>query len=409
MSISKMHGGGGGGYGGGGGQIRGPLKQAKTGRTEAKAGRHSRRCRSMARAASGMRGARERRLIREAPVMFRPGFHPRGSVMTLAIVVSVVLTGLIVSLAWVASAQVQATSRMNKIDQAFFAAEAGVQRVQWYCKYGKLGSISSPLNGSINGFNYSVSWSTVSGTTIRIRSVGSSGNVSYTLSETATPPSSAPALATGGHFQNKNIDIVGNIVVGSYDNANTGSLTGNLTYATSATNTGFVTGSITQDATAFTPIDMDALGLTLIAAAGKTYAGDQTNVVFDFTTLSGTNKVIYVAGNVTNPAFTGSGTLYVSGSLSANNFGTAANPVSLVARGDISLGNNVIIYGGLYTGGALHRGKFNITGIVYTALNVDDYSNPQSYLTFTSAPWFDPRAATWNPTTSVTNFAGPLP
>jgi hypothetical protein len=316
---------------------------------------------------------------------------------------------LIMALAWVASAQTQSTSGLSKIDQAFFAAEAGAQRVQWYCKHGQLGSITSPLSGTVNGFGYSAAWSTVTGSTIQIQATGSSGRVSYTLYETVRPPSSAPALATGGGFSNKNLDITGNIVVGAYDNAAGGTLHGNLTYTTSAANTGSVTGTITQDTSAFTPIDMAALGNTLTAAAGQSYTGNLSNPVFDFTALSGTNKVIYVAGNVTTPTFVGSGTLYVAGTVTTNSFGTVSNPVNIVASGDITLNQNQTVYGGLYTGGALHRSKFALTGIVYAAVAVDDYSNPQSTLTFTSAPWFDPRATTWAAITSVTNFAGPIP
>jgi hypothetical protein len=329
--------------------------------------------------------------------------------MTLAIVAAIVLTGLIITMAWAASWATQTTARISKIDQAFFAAETGVQRVQWYCKHYQMGSIASPLNGSVNGYNYSVTWSNVVGSTILIRSVGTSGQVSYTISQRVRPPLPAPALATGGSFDNKNIDIIGDVIVGSYSNFAGGSLNGNLTYTTSAMNTAAVTGAVVQDGSAFLSIDMNALGNTLLASAGRTYAGDQANMTFDFTTVPGTNKVIYVSGNVTNPTFVGSGTLYVTGSVSANNIGTAANPVNIVAKGDISLSYNISTYGGLYTGGTLHRAKFNITGIVYAALGVDDYANPQSYLTFTAAPWFDPRAATWDPFTSMTHFSGPMP
>jgi hypothetical protein len=341
--------------------------------------------------------------------MFHRRLHPRGSALTLAIIVSIVLTGLIVTLAWVASAQTQYTSGLSKVDQAFFSAEAGAQRVQWYCKHYKLGSITSPLNGSVNGYSYSATWSNVVGSTILIRSTGASGRVSYALSQRVRPPYPAPALATGGNFDNKNIDILGDIVVGSYTNSAGGVLNGNLTYSLNATNTAAITGAIIHDGSVFLPIDMTALGNTLIAAAGQSYSGDLTNPVFDFTLIPGTNKVIYVSGNVTNPTFIGAGTLYCAGTLSVNNVGTAANPVNLVAKGDISLGSNVFLYGGVYTGGTLVRGKFAITGIVYAAVGISDYNNPTSYFTYAAPPWFDPRMSSWDPITSFTNFTGPMP
>ena len=103
--------------------------------------------------------------------------NSRGTALTLGIVMSIVITGLVSTMAWVAGEQSQRTGSLSKMDQAFYAAETGVHRVEWYCKNRKMSSITSPLVGMVNGFNYSVSWSTVSGTTIQVSSVGSTGTV----------------------------------------------------------------------------------------------------------------------------------------------------------------------------------------------------------------------------------------
>jgi hypothetical protein len=111
----------------------------------------------------------------------RPPRSSRGTALVIGIVVSVVLTGLVTALFWVASAQVEVTAGMAKMDQAFFGAEAGIQRVAWYHKNGQIDSITSPLIGSINGYTYTVSWTTVALNTIRIDSTGSLGKVSQNV------------------------------------------------------------------------------------------------------------------------------------------------------------------------------------------------------------------------------------
>jgi hypothetical protein len=338
--------------------------------------------------------------------------HRFGSAMVLGVVVSVVISALVAAMCWVAAEQTQRTASLSKVDQAFFAAEAGMQRVQWYCKNSQLSAITSPLTGTINGYNYSVSW-TVSGSTARVASVGNSGSVSYSLSETIDGIYRVPALQSMGPFDNKNIDVVGDVVAGGdYMNSGTGSLTGDLTYYGTASDTGAITGAVTKGTGSPRTINFPALMTTLAAAAGRTYTGDQTNVTFDFTSIAGTNKVIYVNGNVTNPTFIGSGTLCVTGTIATGAFGLPGSPVELVAQGSITTDNNVTIYGTIYTGGDWNRGKFHHTeGMVYTGGIVKTNSG-QSTIVQGAVPWFDPRAnasAGGGITTRISGFAGPLP
>ena len=203
------------------------------------------------------------------------------------------------------------------------------------------------------------------------------------LSETLTPPNNyQPVFAAAGDFNGKNIAFTGNVQTGgNYSCSGSGSLTGDLIYAGSLSNANTVSGTITQ--APFTPIDLPALSATLQSDATLSYAGDQTNKIFDFTAIPGTNKVIYVNGNVTNPTFIGTGTLSVKGTISADGFGTAASPVNLVASGSITTGNNITIYGAIYTGGDWNRGKVNLTGFAYVT-GISDSNGGQS--TMTQAP-----------------------
>jgi len=335
----------------------------------------------------------------------------RGTAIVLAIVLSVVITGLVSALAWVAGQQAQSAGSLSKLDQAFFAAEAGAQRVAWYCKNGGLGVLSSPLTGTINGYNYSTSWTW--GSVITVTSVGSTGNVAYTLTmrvNPAMPPASA--MATAGDFDGKNMKITGNVVAGGdFTDSGSGSVTGNLNYYGAASGTGAVSGTITQSTGAFLTVNMDAIGTTLIAAAGLTYNSPQNGTVFDFTMLPGTNKVIYVNGNVTNPIFIGTGTLYVNGTVgNVNSFGTLIAPVNVVATDVITINNNTTFFGSFYTKKDWVCGKFDLTGLVY-AEGTSRSNSGMSSLVMGTVPFFDPRGANGGNGTSmsIAGVAGPQP
>ena len=354
--------------------------------------------------------------------------HARGTALVMAIIVSLVITGLISALAWVAGEQSQRASTIAKMDQAFYSAEAGAQRVQWFCKNNQLGSISSPLSGSINGVAYSVSWNNVSGSTIQINASGAVGSTSYAMAEQVTPPAAAvSAMASKGIFNNKTVDVIGDVQTGAkYNNTgNSGSIVGNVIYGTTALNTGQITGSVTKGT--WNDINMNTLEASLIAAAGTTYNGDQTNVTFNFNTTPGTNKIIYVNGNVKNPTFIGSGTIYADGTFISDGFGTAGSPVNVVASGRVTTHNNVTIYGSIYSEKSWRHGKTDFNGIVYVEKRIvgnggaeggldsddDDDSNDidsgQWSFKIGSAPWFDTRNVGGSNKTIVTAFAGPNP
>src|SRR5690349_11862256 len=74
----------------------------------------------------------------------------RGTTMTFSIVVSVVMSGLISTMAWVAGESAQRSGSLSKMDQAFYASEAGLERVKWYARSGQMSSITSPLAGTVN-------------------------------------------------------------------------------------------------------------------------------------------------------------------------------------------------------------------------------------------------------------------
>jgi hypothetical protein len=338
----------------------------------------------------------------------------RGSALSMIIIVSVIVTGLVMTMAWSAAAQSSMVSGYSQLDGAFYAAESGAQRVAWFCKNGKLANIQSPLTGTINGYAYSASWQTVSGSTIRITSVGSLGSVSCSCHLTATPPSPPPfAFSFGGDFDGKNFTVNGDVQTrGNYTSGGSGSIHGNLKYAKSASNLNSVSGGTPTHDTNPPTLTLSQIENNLYAARGAEYLTAQNGKTFDFNAVPGPagKKVIYVEGNVTNPHFTGAGTLYVNGSFSSGGFGTASAPVNIVATGDITTSNNVTIYGSLYTDGNWTRGKIDITGSVYVTGSITSTNNGHSTMTQDDPPWFDPRAPGGSATAAqFSDFGGPQP
>src|SRR5881394_3062077 len=70
----------------------------------------------------------------------------RGSVLSMAIVVSVVITAMVVALSWTAGVQSQITGSRSKSDEAYFVAEAGAQRFAWYVRNGSTATLTSSQN-----------------------------------------------------------------------------------------------------------------------------------------------------------------------------------------------------------------------------------------------------------------------
>ena len=335
--------------------------------------------------------------------------------MVMIVVLSIIVTSYIMTLAWAAGVQSQVASNMIKIDANYYAAEAGAQRAAWYLKNNV--AVTQPLTGTINGCAYSVTWAAGSGTTQRVTSVATFSSAKNTIVVTVTPPATAPqaAISIVSNLTLKNLAITGNVLAGQTVDFQPGSasITGNLSYGSAVSGSPSVSGTTTQ--AAWQGVDWPTLQSTLQTAAGRTYTGNQSGTVFDFTALAGTNKVIYVNGSVTNPVIIGSGTLYVTGTVSFNgSVGTPSAPVNVVATGDVTTSNNTSYYGGIYTKGSWYRGKIDLTGTVYIEGSMNQSNNGASTLNFTSTPWFDNRSGGGGgggggSSTQFTNFAGITP
>jgi hypothetical protein len=79
----------------------------------------------------------------------------RGSVMTLAIVLSVVLTSLAMTLSWLGTVHVTSAGQIPKIDASFYAAEAGAQHAIWKFKHDNAwrATAAAPFISTIDMYN----------------------------------------------------------------------------------------------------------------------------------------------------------------------------------------------------------------------------------------------------------------
>jgi hypothetical protein len=344
----------------------------------------------------------------------RPKLSRRGSALSLAIVVSVILSSLIAALAYVAGQTSQATGAISKMDQAFYTAESGAQRLAWFARNRTIGTLTSPMTGTVNGYTYSVSWpqGTNDGAQITSTSTAVSGLGSYTLSVFCSPSfAPAPAFTSFGNFDNKNTQITGDVATsGNYSNGGSGSLTGDVYYGGTGTSLNGVTGIVYPSAS-FPALDFAALDTTLRAT---TITMLNTVPVYDFSLAPGANKVIYVVGDVTDPSITGSGTLYVKGKVHFSNpnvtVGSAAKPVNIVATDDITFDKAATYYGGLYSAKNINRAQLDLYGSIYAGAAIGPSNSGVSHFTVTAMPWFDTRTvANGSTTLTFSNFTGIAP
>jgi Tfp pilus assembly protein PilX len=339
----------------------------------------------------------------------------RGSALVMAIVVSVVITGLVITLAWAGGVQAEMTGNLMKMDQAFYTAESGAQRVAWYVKHSKAGTTASPLTGVVGGYAYSAGWTVVSGSTVRVTSTGSLGNVAYTCYQTIAPGATAPAMADAGNLLiSGNMNIVGNQEISGTVTLNGGAklnVTGNLAVGSTISGSPTVTGTKTTNAKGLNPPNVNSIYTTESALAVTTITGSAGISVLNFTTA--TNGIILVNGDAnisSNVTVIGSGTLIVTGNmnLSGNLPVTGSASMNIIVKGDTNISGNLNIKGSLYGVNNWNiSGTYNITGVVLIAGITQGAGN--GTITMASPPSFDPRGGGGGGSTSLTNFAGPLP
>lgn len=246
-------------------------------------------------------------------------------------------------------------------------------------------------------------------TTLDIVCSATNGVVSNTVALSASiptpPPPTVPVLSAGGSLTFKNLTVVGDVAANGNVTAQPGNstLTGNLTYGGTLTNPNnitFVDNDPPFTATRRT-VSLPSINYANIKAqAGQTVNGNSSGQTFDFRSLVG-NRVIWIKGNLVDPAVDQSGTwpaggtFIIDGNLQFTkntNIGRSGLPVYFIVLGSIShTAGRLTLNGGLYTEGNWDRRQSDITGAVYVKGNINDNTSGSSSFTFSSTPWFDNR------------------
>lgn len=361
--------------------------------------------------------------------------HPQGTIIAYFLVlIAALTTGLLTTIALSSGNGAQLAGQTLHRDQAFYTAEAGIQRAIWNINQNPSwrASASAPLVGSLQNGG--------SSSTYTVTCVDVAGGVKIT--STAQPPTapafsqivatvagggSAPGLAVGNNMGDSGTLLITGTVqtrgsvtrsgtmtlsnipnmpnsdlqaMGSLTSSGTFNAPGNLLFNGGITSSGTVnvagnvqagsavTHSGTWHVTGTTSawnnpnvqvniptVDTASLVAQAQADAAVIAGGAKSNFTIDFT--RGANHVICVSGNLTLSGTTtviGSGTLIVQGNLSlSGSLGAAGNspPINIVTTGDATMSGTFFINGCLCAGGNFTKsGTTNINGVVVVQNNL---------------------------------------
>jgi hypothetical protein len=368
----------------------------------------------------------------------QPGGSRRGSIVAYMLVILLVLVaGVVMTTATASAMQAQMSSLQTRRDQAYYAAEAGIQRAFYEVEYGSWQTTMTypQLTGTVGNSSYVVT-ATGSGwnSAVAVKSVGtlaSDTSVSCAITVTFVPKTLVPAISLGaGISEAGNITIDGNAMIKSNINLK-GMIAINGTFIYGGVNNGKtgpefvwqdpatipVPPSVYYDPTGTPPPDPSkVVNVTPMVAAGSgaVELSSSSPSTLDFRTAS--NGVLYYFGDIelNKVDVYGSGTLVVFGNILVKNggFGDSLDPVNLIATGDIATIAKFRIYGSLYANGDItHQGQFDVTGTVNGQLSMYATNSKLGVggVTINRAPTppFDPRVTAGSGSVVFSNFSGP--
>ena len=352
--------------------------------------------------------------------MTRNTHSARGTVIAyFLILLSVLVTGLLTTMALVTGGESQVASMTLKRDQAFYAAEGGLQRGLWLYRQDSTWRASSttPVTGVIGSGTTAYVYALTcvdhgAGGVEIVSTVAQPASPAYSqITAIVTPGSAAPGLAVGNNISDSgSLSITGTAqakgsitrsgtmtlttvsgmgpsnlqAMGSFTSSGTFSVPGDLQFNSSVTSSGNVTVGgdaqagtsishtgqwhITGSTQAFDSPDLqintptvDTASLIAEAQADGTVIGGgaKSNLTIDFT--QGANHVVCINGNVTISGHTtvvGTGTLIVVGTMSLSGaLGTQSSPIpmNVVTTSDATMSGTFNINGCLCVGGSFTK------------------------------------------------------
>jgi hypothetical protein len=348
----------------------------------------------------------------------------RGSAIGyMLILLSVITTGLVMTMSLSTGVQSQIAGMTVHRDQAFYAAEAGIQRAQWELEYNNWGSDGTfkPLHAKCGPGSYTATASDGGwNNPVVISSVGTvdTGATPATVTVTAklTPKFICPAIQLGGDF----LGGGGDHITGDLQTTGTIKHTGDLTLTSGNT---YATGTIAStiaydpgfqafpnDAKLTPPPSITAIATTLRNAAGSLQLSTPTTLNF----AASTSGILYYNGDLAienTPKINGSGTLVVFGNLSIAQAATLANArVNIVVTGNFStLGlQKIVMQGGLYVGGNITcQAPLSLQGVIVGDQGMTTKGKGLTVL-LAPPPPFDPRMGSGPGSRVLTHFTGAI-
>jgi len=361
----------------------------------------------------------------------------RGTIIAFfLVIVGLLVTGLITSVAVSSVTGTQTASLTLKRDRAFYAAESGVQHAIWKVRYNSWAADNFPaFSGTAGGASYDVSVFENNGLgTVILKSVGKIANPAAPISVTVYATLSGcgypmPTVAFGDGFSSSGTTRVAGNMMGLKDVKQTGggkfSVGGNVYAGKTITGISVDPGYVYYQNSNF-PLDENGKAEFLpnvkdIARSLKNTPGAfklGTNVKasgfkLDFT--QSPSKILYYEGSEIedwdDPPVVGDGTLVIFASTSFKKARTfSGHKVNLVIDGDLHAksGGQFFLQGSLYVSGSIKsQSSFTMQGVIVCGkdISVSGSADISQY----PPPDFDPRIqALSGEEVTLGAFTGPI-
>lgn len=338
----------------------------------------------------------------------------RGTVIAYFLVlVSVLSTGLLTTMALTAGGGAQVAGVTLKRDQAFYAAEAGIQRAFWIMQQNNnwRATAAAPLTGTVGTgsavASYRVTavgdWNSPVLITSEGRVGSGTGASSVTVTAACSPSVVVPAITLGKDFDNNgNLTINGDVQAkGNINTSGRFKENGSLFAGGAITTSGSVeiSGVVAPNTSGITVPTIDIAWLK--AHATKVVNVPSGNQAYEVSSINVPDgSIIYYSGPVTfrgDVSITGKGiTVVVEGNTTiraAASFGSSSSPAvaNVVTTGDLTVNGYLGLIGSVYVNGTITKnGGLDVTGVILGQLDLDTTGG----MTITRAqpPSFDPRS-----------------
>lgn len=344
------------------------------------------------------------------------------SIPFFLVILSVLITGLLGTMALNAGMNTQMASLTLKRDQAFYAAEVGIQRAYWLLQNdNNWRTDAAPLTGTVGNASYTVTATGEWNAPVLISAQASvPGGVATTISAVCTPATIVPTISLGNNFDNNGNATINGDVEAKGNIRTTGRfvLNGGLRAGGTISTSGSVDISGGQQQ-GVTDIEVPTIDVNALVAQATTVVkvpqGLPKTYEVDYVDF-GNGGIVYFDGPIMfkgKVTIKGRGTLVVNGSVtihSAASFGSSAEKAqaNIVATGKMDVSGYLGIVGSMYVGTDLVKnGGLDVTGVIVAQRDLGTSGG----LTITRAkpPWFDPRADTSGAgSINLTTFTGPI-